>query len=237
MERLQIAKAHAKNKKKIKKAFIQINRSLNQAIKENKTDLEETNVRMLIILYASYLEPALGYITHIYEKQITNKIKNDVLSKRSEIDKWLELIDVLFRKHYLNGTYKELNLLNLGHTNYHRYRYIKELCDTDIRTIIEIRNKLAHGQWSIALNSDDFQKNQSVTTKIWTLTKKDTLIFKRIIISFVDIMELLAASGQQLAKDFDKKVHNLELKKIELENRYNWLISNIKSKKIDVSGL
>jgi len=231
LTRYETAKAYAKNRRKIKKAITQINRSLNQAIKENKKELEDANIRMIIILYSAYLEASLGYIVHFYAAQITVSNKDKVLGQRSEIDKWNYLIDLLFRKNCLDGKRKAFNLLNLGHTNFHRYQYINSLTNTEIKTTIELRNKLAHGQWALAFTSEGDGTNQAMTTKLWTLTKKDVLATKNIVTNFIDLVEKLTSSDTQFSTTFDKVVHKLESVKIEHENRYGWLISEIKRKK------
>ena len=231
MTRFEIAKAHAKNRRKIIQAITQLNRSLNQAIKENKNELQDANVRTIVMLYASYLEASLGYIVHFYGAQISVVNKDNILSQSSHIDKWNYLIDTLFRKRYLDGKRKAFNLINLGHTNFHRYEYIKSLLNTEIKTTIEIRNKLAHGQWAIAFTSDGDEKSQEITTKIWTLTKKDVLATKNIVINFIRIMEKLSASGQGFKETFDDSVYKLEATKEEHDIRYDWLINELKRRK------
>jgi len=231
LTRFELAKAHAKNRKKIKQAITQLNRSLNQAIKENKVELQEANIRVIIILYSSFLEASLGYIVHFYGAQISVTNKNNTLSRSSELDKWNYLIDLLFRKRYLNGKSKSFNLINLGHTNFHRYEYIKNLLNNEIQTIIEIRNKLAHGQWAVAFTSDGDATNQDTTTRIWTLSKKDVLATKNIVTNYIRLVEKLIASDSSFKETFDDVVHKLEATKIEHETRYNWIISELKRKK------
>lgn len=231
MTRFELAKAHAKNRKKILKAITQLNRSLNQAIKDNKTELQDANIRSILILYAAYLEASLRYIAYFYGAQIPPKVKDNVLSQSSEIDKWAYLIDYLFRKRFLEGKSRAFNLINLGHTNFHRYNYIDELLGNEIRSIIEMRNKLAHGQWAIAFTSDGDETNQEVTTKMWTLEKKDVLATKNITNGFISVVEKLAASDIHFKEEFDDVVHKLEWTKQEHEKRYLWLMKELKRRK------
>ncbi|MGI2107371.1 hypothetical protein ACRN9A_19770 [Shewanella frigidimarina] len=231
MNRVEIGKAHSKNRAKIKKAITQLNRSLNQAIKENKKELEHANVRMIIIMYAAYLESTLSYLLYSYETQIKIQSVNYILDKRSEYDRWAGFIEFTFRRNFLAGKRKALNLVNLKHTNFQRYTYITELLDNDVRAIIEIRNKLAHGQWAIAFNSDGDEKNKDVTTKLWTLSKKDVLTTKNIVLKFTEIMEASISSAAQFTSSFDGVIGALEDNKINHEEQYAWLLSEIKRKK------
>ena len=231
MNRFDIAKAHAKNRSKIKQAITQMNRSLNQAIKDNKKELEDANIRMLIILHAAYLESTLPYLLYFYGAQIKMVSVNYILSKPSEYDKWVSFIEYCFRRNFLDGKRRALNLINLKHTNYQRYIYLKETLDNDIRAIIEIRNKLAHGQWAIAFNSEGDSKNQEVTSKIWTLSKKDVLAVRNVVLRFTVLMESLISSGEHFQSSFDTQVGALEENKLIHEQRYDWIIDTIKSRK------
>jgi hypothetical protein len=126
---------------------------------------------------------------------------------------------------------KALNLINLKHANFERYQYLKKTLDEDVRATIEIRNKLAHGQWAVAFNSDGDGKNQEVTAKIWTLSKKDTLMVRSLVVQFSKIMESLISSKDHFVSSFDDNVGALEENKLAHEERYNWIIESIKSKK------
>ena len=105
MKRFEIAKANAKNRTKIKQAITQVNRSLNQAIKENKQDLEYANIRLLMIMFAAYLESTLGFLLYFHGAQIKTKSVNYILAKRTEVERWDEFIDFCFRRNFINGAY------------------------------------------------------------------------------------------------------------------------------------
>lgn len=231
MTRFEIAQAHAKNRKQILKAITQTNQALNWAVKENKPDLEYANIRILMVLFSAYLESSLGFILNFYGAQITTAAQRKVLSEPSEIKKWKLLFEYLFRKRYMGGKRWAINIKNVGFTAHRRYEYIEELIDSSLTPIIEVRNKLAHGQWAIAFTSEGANKNQPMTTKIWSLSKKDTLLTKTITKKFVHTMEALAASRDHFEKTFDKNVKDLETNKAQYEERYEWLLSEIRRKR------
>ena len=103
MTNSELANAHAKNRQKLKKAITQVNRSLNVAIKDNIKELEDANIRLIIILYSAYLEASLNFILNFYVDQLGERIKKKVLCESSEIEKWLCLINELFIYRYLKG--------------------------------------------------------------------------------------------------------------------------------------
>ncbi len=231
MNRYDIAKAHAKNRTKIRKAITQLNRSLNQAIKENKKELENANIRMMMILYAAYLESTLSYLLYFHGAQIKIVSVNYIIEKSTVHDRWHHFIDFCFRRNFLRGKRRALNLVNLKHTNFNRYNYLKSMIDNEIRAIIEIRNKLAHGQWAVAFNSDGDDKNHEVTTKIWTLSKKDVMAAKNIVTKFTEIMDALISSKEHFSSIFDDAVGALEENKIAHEEQYTMMLNEIRRKK------
>lgn len=231
MNRYDIAKAHAKNRTKIKQAITQLNRSLNQAIKENKKELEYANIRMIMVLYAAYLESSLSYLLYFHGAQIKMTSVDYILGKSTVYDRWKHFTDYSFRRNFLEGKRRALNLVNLRHTNFNRYQYINNMIDNEIKAVIEIRNKLAHGQWAIAFNSDGDEKNLEVTTKLWTLSKKDVIATKNIVTRFTEIMHALISSKEHFSNTFDEAVGALEENKITHEQQYNTMLESIKKKK------
>ena len=160
---------------------------------------------------------------------------NYILEKSSVYDRWSHFVDFCFRRNFLGGKRRALNLVNLKHTNFSRYNYLKNMLDNEIKAIIEIRNKLAHGQWAIAFNSDGNDKNHEVTTKLWTLSKKDVMATKNIVTRFTEIMNALISSKEHFSSIFDDAVGALEENKITHEQQYTMLLSEIKRKKRPVN--
>jgi hypothetical protein len=225
-----LARVHSKNRKKVKQAITQVNRSLNEAIKTNNAMLEYVNTRVLLLLYVCYLETTMDYLIEAYPAQVSQEIRNRVASQRSEIDRWLCLVDSMFIHRYLAGRKTSLTMLNVGHTAYTRYVYVRGLTDTQVRACIEMRNKLSHGQWAVALNNDGSSKNQDITSKVWTLTKKDLMLMKGVVNRYMAIMENLIASKNAFEKYFDTNVEAIERCKQEYNRKYDWFINLFKQK-------
>jgi hypothetical protein len=228
MTRFELAKIHGKNRQRISRSITHINRSLNEAIRTNNHELEFINVRIIIFLYASYIECSLEYIVEFYGSQIDLQLKNKIQNSRTHIDKWKLILDEMFKKHYLNSKIKSYSIANLGHAAYHRYQYLLSVINNDIASIIEIRNKIAHGQWAIALNNDGNDKNQNITTKLWTLSKKDTMLVKTTTTNFLKIMNELVASKKAFENIFEKYTNKIEKNRQEYETKYRWVMKYLK---------
>lgn len=207
----EVEKACRTNRAKLKKTLTQINRNLNQAIKEGDEEVIYLNLRFYIILLVAWLESTLLFLIFHHNKQISVKLREEVLSQRTQVDKWRLLIESIYRIYYLNGkTSRNLNLVNLGHTPFNRLQYLLNLLENEVKVFIEIRNKLAHGQWSVVLNNDLSNKNQDLTTKVWTLTKKETWYAKNIITNFSKFTDTLVKSQAGFEKEFDSIVNKIE---------------------------
>ena len=177
------------------------------------------------------LETTLNYILFNYHKQIDDNQRKKILAETSQEKRWNSLIEISFRDKYLNKkASKSLDLVDLGHTNYKRYKLLKQILENEITIFIGIRNKLAHGQWAIALNNEGTDKVQETTSKIWTLTKKECMYVKNIVDNFSALIEMLVASKTNFEKCYDIYIHKIEYTKRLQTNSYDWIISEMKRK-------
>ncbi len=229
MDRKELAKIHARNKEQLKKAINQQNLILNNAIKTQNKLQEYLSIRIYLIIHTAWLETTLSFLIHHYFKQINDSERETILSESSQEGRWRKLIEVSFRSQYLHKkTSRELDIVGLGHSTFNRYKYLIEILDNDITTFIGIRNKLAHGQWAIALNNEGTDKVQDVTTKLWTLTKKDCLTLKNIATNFSSLVEFLIASKNKFETNYDKYVNKIEFTKRTHAISYSWLIEDMR---------
>lgn len=211
MNLTEIDKASQKNKARLKRTLTQVKRALNQAIKENNEEVSSYNIRFYIILQVAWLESTLLYLIFHHQKQVNQHTRENILNEKTQVGKWNYLIEYFVRQYYLNGkTSKEFNLANVSHSVLNRYDYLKKLLHEEVKEFIEIRNKLAHGQWSVVLNSDLTGKSQDLTTKVWTLTKKETWHATNIIVNFAKLMEKLIMSKNAFESSFDDLVRAIE---------------------------
>lgn len=231
MERSELAKTHAKNKAQLRKALNQQKLILNNSIKTGNDLQEHLSIRIYIFLYVALLETSLNHLLYYYYKQINQKELEQILEEGSQEKRWNKLIHIIFRNNFLaKKTTKKFDLLDLGYTNFNRYMYLKQLLDSEITSFIGLRNKLSHGQWAIALNTEGTEKVQETTTKLWTLNKKDCLHIKNIIENYLKIMECLIASKSTFIKNYDDLVHKIEFTKQTHNVSYDWIIKEMKRK-------
>ena len=156
---------HVRNLQEVEKGLSSISRSTRAAISTNDP---QNNVQSLVRLYAlvlgAWAETRLNKLLY-EESRLSEAERDEVLSANSKLEQWQSLVQRAFRKHY-NLPTKILNESNLGEENAVRYNALKEVLDEELRVVIQIRNKLAHGQWHYPLNHHGTAVNYQYYDKI-----------------------------------------------------------------------
>lgn len=230
MDIKELEKIHIANRQQLEKAITQINIVLNNAIKLNNTIKEYTATRLLVFLWMSWAETSLNALI-CKQPHVTEEIRTKVLNARKEIDRWHILIDEIFKKHYLSKRQTSITRHNIGHSGYGRYQTIKAIVEKEINVFIEIRNRLAHGQWKIALNTESTDKSQDITTKIWTLSKKEILYLKSTLLNLNKILNDLICSKVTFERDFDTYIFRIDKAKYDFEGKFEWYLKHLKRRK------
>ena len=219
----EIAKAHKKNLDALLKATTQVNRALNQAIKNNDDLNERIYIRILVMLWMTWAECKLNSLLTL--SQVTKEDREYIeKNSKNEHDRWRLLFDYFFRHRYLGNNWnRSIDGINLGRTTFYRYQAVIDLIDNKVALFIEIRNRLAHGQWHIALNYDLSAQNPQLTQTLWRLTKTDVLILKRLLIVLSSIISDLISSKSAFEKNFDQRLRTLDLATSQFEGRMEQL--------------
>ena len=141
-----------------------------------------------------------------------------VVAQSSQMEKWEMLIEVAFRKHY-NVPHAVLNDTNLPFTAAARYKVLTEILNKDLRSIIEIRNKLANGQWVYPLNSDETDLEQGKYQLLNQENLPSLQHKKALIIGLADIIHDLVVSLTTFERDFDKNYKKITNTRNNLNTR------------------
>jgi len=158
-----------------------------------KTKNENSNnfksiVRLLILQLGIWSEvrynkliSEYNYLSPTKDKFFTELELKFLNLKKNKIDQWINIVELSFRKHYDIYIGHELKESNLGSQKYTEYTSILNIIDKYLRSIIEVRNKLAHGHWIQQLN-DNGQQNNNIniasinSENLITLEKKYQII-------------------------------------------------------------
>lgn len=145
-----------------------------------------------------------------------------VLEQSSQLERWLTLVRIAFLKH--KGVVeldKDVTTTTVGRNCALLYEDICRHLRDDLRVVIELRNKMAHGQWSQPFtgwdkpHSLDALKISGEHMRLLKAENLMTLILKRGMIDrILDIVRDLAVSPIAFRRDYDehyKRLHNASI--------------------------
>lgn len=227
MTRDELCEAHAKNRAKLGQAITHLGIVLNTAIRNEAKEQEYALIRVISILWMAWLESSFSCILHSKNVLTDNQVSH-IKALPSEAQKWQGLCEFLFRLQYLGGKQKKLTRVNLGVSAHTRFTLMNEVLNEYIAPFIELRNKLAHGQWHIALTNDGTDKNPEMTSTVWKLSKRELLLIKSISEAFVRLHSMLIVGKRQFEADFDKVFGRIDLAAEEIDTRYAVAINTLR---------
>lgn len=208
---------HVKNNHSVEIALKNASLAARKAIAEENVPGTKSFVSLYAFLLGAWAENRLKKL--LYESPgLTANERNLVSVKSSQFEKWEKLIEVVFRKHYQVPA-AALDDSSLPFTAAARYKALNEILNQDLKSVIEIRNRLAHGQWVYPLNSDENDIEQG---KYQALNQENIAALqykKSMITSLADIAHDLVVSLPTFERDFDKHFKQTSNTRKNLKNR------------------
>lgn len=171
----------------------------------------QQSLRSLLQLYAflvgAWAETRLSKLLH-EEFGFTEAERNIVFSKSTQLEQWQETVDLAFRKHH-KITKAPLDERSLGVAHAARRAALLDVLSKELRIIIEIRNKLAHGQWVYPLNNE----GTAVEPEKYRLINQEniqSLQFKLSLLTHLaDAVHDLVVSPKTFERDFENHFKKL----------------------------
>jgi len=135
---------HNKNLITIEKALTKTSSLVKQAIRKSNIEDIIYHQNIYILLLGAYIENRLNKI--IFENSTYKDIQIESISQNSEsiIIKWNKIIEISFIKNY---NLSDINILKNDIKIYKQYELMIEIIKDYISPLMELRNKIAHGQW------------------------------------------------------------------------------------------
>jgi hypothetical protein len=153
---LDIYKACVENLREIKRQRKNLKRLFNNSIKSKNHQSFELLTKLYALLYSSFAEVCFTKTIHT-PYGISNDEIHQIQTQRNLDQKWLKCFELAFSRID--------NMANKG-----EIQNKKQLLGRHLETYIvgpsQIRNKIAHGQWVIALNNDNTATNLETTNRI-----------------------------------------------------------------------
>lgn len=142
----------------------------------------------------------------------------DIYSSATLKDKWLKAMQIAISKHHnipLNVNFPN----SLPFTSKARYLEIEDLINNKLLSSIELRNRIAHGQWKHAFTNDLRSVSQPHTTSLRTENIVTLQLNYNIFKVLAQLVHDIASSPSTFERDFDKNYKVLEQNKLNLHNR------------------
>lgn len=217
-------KAHVKNLRAVEVSFERIMRELNGSVARGDEKTTDALTKTTMLLLGAWAENRLRKLT--YEPNGFSEHEREMVgAATSQIDSWRKAIELGFRKRY-GIPRADLNT-SLPITARSHYQTLIAILDDNLKPIIEVRNKLAHGQWSRTLNNvnDDF--SQEMMARISAENALTVKFKKRLLNCLAQLIHDLVAGNAAFERDFDLHFRNLEQAKRDIERRpySSWLTS------------
>lgn len=209
---------HVENLRGLDKAIKDIQYVTKQSIRNGNSQKNlDSFKRIYTFLIAAWAETRLDKLlceTHTFSDSAISIIKK----QDSQLKKWLTAVELSFKQHH-NITNKKLTKENIGQTHFDRFKALEGVLKNELKAIIEVRNKLAHGQWLYPLN----RKSDALSTNIYQALNNEnhlSLMFKfKIIKNLSDIVHDLIVSLPTFERDFSRTYRKIEDAQRNLLNR------------------
>lgn len=164
-------------------------------------------LRLYSFLIGAWAECRLQKLLH-EELGFSDGERVNILAKSTQFDQWQEAIDLAFRKHH-RVPKAPLDERVLGVAHAARRAALHDVLNQELRTIIEIRNKLAHGQWVYPFNN----AGTAVESEKYKQINKEnlqSLQFKFDLLGHLaDAVHDLVVSPETFERDFEKHFRKL----------------------------
>ncbi len=144
---------HVANLRELDVALTNTSRLARKAIASNDPQQSlRTLLRLYSLLIGAWAECRLRKLLH-EEFGFSDAERAAIVGKSTQLEQWEETIDLAFRK-YHRITKAPLDERTLGVAHAARRGALRDVLQNELRIVIEIRNKLAHGQWIYPLNNE-----------------------------------------------------------------------------------
>lgn len=187
------------NVRALEKAWEQGNRLLNESLRSQNKDAISIQTKLMALLFSSYTEAIFSKLIHtpcaLTEIEIENlKFK----FKKNSYSGWIQCLKLVVNKITTkNKAYKDKVIAD-----------VTSLLKSYIEEPNEIRNRIVHGQWEIALIGDNTRENSVLSAKIRALDIVTLTRYKKsfTLLSFI-IEDLVESPNKAHVSSYQDKIN------------------------------
>ncbi len=208
-------KFHVENLRELERAITQTSRLARLEIaRVDPQQSLRSLLRMYAFLLGAWAECRLRKLLH-EECGFGEAERSCVTAATTQLDQWMQTVDAAFRKHHKLPK-AELTSRTLGVAHAARREALRSVLSEELRIIIEIRNRLAHGQWVYPFNSDE-SRVESDKYKLINQENILSLQLKYALLGHLaDAVHDLVVSPATFERDFDHHFKRLDQVRVNL---------------------
>lgn len=208
---------HSQNFAAVKAELTQIELLHKQSIRAGK-EPEIRSMRRTHTLYLGiYAEAKLRKI--LSDPTGFNESEREALWHVSDqYSRWVSAVQLAFRRHYSVLFHLPLNEYTLGVSVSSRADQVIQLLAEYVKPVIEVRNKLAHGQWVWQLKSrseGQFVQNSTNYDSNYTTTVSTHAVIETV----GNLVHILAVSEPTFDRDYDSLMKQLDAARSGLDGQ------------------
>jgi hypothetical protein len=207
---------HTCNLRAINEGLTTVLNSARDAIAHDRSQSILTYIRLYAFLTGAWTECRL--LKLLYEPKAFSAADRSRILARKALERWTEVVDTAFRRHY-SIPMAQLRPPALPMTAFTRMNILRDVLEDDLRSVIALRNKLAHGQWIYPLNDnlDEVAQKQMDALRTENLL---SLKQKAALVNYIcDSIHDLVVSCPTFDRDFDDDFRCIEQIRINISRK------------------
>ncbi len=209
---------HVENLRELEKAIANVGSLAKEEIgKKDSQGSLRSLLRLYTFLIGAWAECRLNKLLH-EEFGFTAAERRTIKKENSQHSRWTKVVELAFRKHY-NIPSISLDSVSLGNTKAAYYSALVESLDNELQIVIQIRNKLAHGQWRYPLNKSETRVEHDKEQLISSENLLSLHIKYKLIGTIANAVHDLVVSSPTFERDFNVHFKHLCQARIDLTRR------------------
>lgn len=196
------------NIRELEKAWEQGNRLVNESFRNKNQATEMIQTKLMALLFSAYTEAIFSKLIHTpyaLEQQEITKLKSKF--KTNSYNGWVACLKLIVGKIMTKDQAYKTQVIS----------DVTRLLNDYIKEPSEVRNRMAHGQWVIALNAKNTQENDSITNKIRDL---DIVVLTKYKKSFtlmsLIIEDLIESPDKAHVNTYQAKIEKFQKEQIKM---------------------
>lgn len=210
--KLEVFKAQVKNARSLSSAMLQVHRSINHSLRVNDLPRAEAFTKIYALMFCAWAEANFSKVLHTPHGFELDEIGQVQAAKSDHgiAAAWKKCVEVgLLHLDAKRGSFKP-----------NAQKKLTKFIDGHVFDPSLLRNKLAHGQWVVALNRENTAVQVDMTTRIAALDIIKIGAWIEVHLLLAQLVEHLIESPKKaFMRDWHQYVTDIEGKVVEFEAR------------------